>query len=251
MTITDTPLHLKRSPITQVIQQDALRQVTYTTICIQTEKPIKHESYHLRGFFSQKYPEYDLLHNHEPSGKKIFRYPLVQYKILGEKAYLVGINRGARLVPLLTEELHQLELGDTKYTINQIKIVKKRELLGLTNKPQYYQFITPWLGLNTKNYELFAQMNSWRERKGLLNRIIIGNCLSLAKGLGIVVPKRLYAHSHLDRVEVLYKNIPMKGFVGQFKINFQLSELIGIGKGVSRGHGTVMRMPSKQISSSK
>ncbi len=61
----------------------------------------------------------------------------------------------------------------------------------------------------------------------------------MCKGLGIIVNKKLYAHSLLDSHKIIYKGLNFLGFTGEFKVNFKIPDFFGIGKGVSQGFGTV------------
>jgi len=82
--------------------------------------------------------------------------------------------------------------------------------------------------------------------KTFLNAILIGNLLSMAKGLGVVIEHRLNVHSHLEKVETHYKGVEMTGFTGSFRVNMQIPEYIGIGKGVSQGFGVIRRAVSRK-----
>jgi predicted nucleotidyltransferase len=107
-----------------------------------------------------------------------------------------------------------------------------------------YSFLTPWLPLNEANYARY-QAGRLVERKRLLERILIGNILSMSKGLGYVVTEKIEI-SRLDvypvRTPVRLKGVEMTGFKGTFAVNFELPDLIGLGKSVSRGFGTVRRI---------
>lgn len=246
MTIETTDKSIFHQYKGKIKTNTALRPITITTIQLITPKPIRHQAKHLRGFFGTKFPEFKMLHNHRVDGSHILGYPKVQYKILGNKAFIIGIDIGAELILSLTENLKSMTLGLTQYPIVDREIDTKVDMVGAVRKPLYYQFITPWLALNPLNYRKFQTLTTWKERKELLNRTLIGNCLALAKGLEIMVPFRLYAHTHLDMVDIPFKETLIKGFVGRFKINFKIIELLGIGKGVSRGYGTVLRTPRQE-----
>jgi hypothetical protein len=78
------------------------------------------------------------------------------------------------------------------------------------------------------------------ERRTLLERVLVGNCLSLAKSFGQRVTVHLSADaSQLRPVPVRLKQVQMLGFCGTFRVNFRLPAWVGIGKSVSRGFGTV------------
>jgi hypothetical protein len=83
-------------------------------------------------------------------------------------------------------------------------------------------------------------IRDWREKKAFLNGILTSNILSMCKGLDYVVDRKLYVvHSRLDDEKVEYKGVPMICFTGEFRVNFQIPEFFGLGKGVSQGFGVV------------
>ncbi|SNQ60757.1 hypothetical protein MNV_2010005 [Candidatus Methanoperedens nitroreducens] len=51
------------------------------TLTLASARPIQGTSAELRGFFATKFNEYSLLHQHN-ADKFIYRYPLVQYKMI-------------------------------------------------------------------------------------------------------------------------------------------------------------------------
>ena len=105
-------------------------------------------------------------------------------------------------------------------------------------KTYRYRFISPWLALNEKNYEIFKGA-SLTERRTLLTSILIGNLLSISKNLGYEVPDTIRVEIELHPLKVFYKNIPLIGFKGLFESNFQIPDYLGVGKAVSHGFGTV------------
>lgn len=72
-----------------------------------------------------------------------------------------------------------------------------------------------------------------------LNSIIIGNVISMCKGLGMIEENELFVHSKVDEYRVNYKGIEVIGFTGEFEINFKIPDFFGLGKGVSEGYGAV------------
>ena len=96
--------------------------------------------------------------------------------------------------------------------------------------------------MNRENYEKYREIKDWKEKKGFLNGILVGNILSMCKSLDYVVTSKLYVHSRLDDEQVEYKGVPLIGFTGEFRVNFVIPDYMGLGKSVSRGFGTVKRV---------
>lgn len=67
----------------------------------------------------------------------------------------------------------------------------------------------------------------------------------MCKGLGIIVNRRLYVHSHLNPQNVLFKGVNLTGFTGEFTVNFKIPDFAGLGKGVSQGFGTVREVENE------
>ena len=120
------------------------------------------------------------------------------------------------------------------------RIVHKKHRIQATQDQRSYRFASPWLGLNQTNHSRYRKTTDWKERKALLNRILTGNILSMCKGLGITVEEHLDLHTHLDTTRAHYKGFDHHAFCGKFRVNFDLPDLFGLGKGVSHGFGVVL-----------
>jgi hypothetical protein len=117
---------------------------------------------------------------------------------------------------------------------------------GTLKEPIPYSFITPWLALNEKNYEQYQKLGTWAKKKELLEKILIGNIISMSKSLGYTVPEPIKADiKHLKEVQTRLKGTPMLGFLGTFSVNFEIPDYWGIGKSVSRGFGTVIKTDNR------
>ena len=68
--------------------------------------------------------------------------------------------------------------------------------------------------------------------------------LSLCKGFGIQVDKHIRCRIVKVENECLYKykGVRMQGMDVVFQTNISLADFVGLGKGVSIGHGVVKRM---------
>ena len=171
----------------------------------------------------------------------MFSYPFVQYKVIAGDAYIIGIDEGGEILKKILPELSTLKLNKT-YSIREKLIHEKEFDIKPTSDEKHYKFITPWLGLNQTNYKKYIDSKSWKEKKEILNKVLIGNLLSMSKGLGIIVNKRLYAKTHFDEKIVEYKGVKMNAFVGEFKVHYDIPDYFGLGKGVSQGFGCVKQI---------
>lgn len=194
----------------------------------------------LGGFIGNKFKDLTLLHNHY-GDTSLFTYPLVQYKVINGNIIILGIEEGGEIINNISSQINSLDL-DKQYNVTE-KIISQKEVdVKPSSEEKHYVFLTPWIGLNQKNYSKFNSINDWKEKKNFLNNIIVGNLLSMSKGLGIVVNKRLYVKSKLDFKRVQYKSVIMNGFVGEFKVHYDIPDFFGIGKGVSHGFGCVKQI---------
>lgn len=195
----------------------------------------------IRGFLGNVYKEYPILHNHYSNDKFLYSYPYVQYKIINGRIVIVGIDEGADLVKKIAPELTTLNL-DKEYKITEKLIHEKEFDIKPSSDEKHYRFITPWLGLNQNNYKKYVNSQSWKDKKEILNRVLVGNLLSMSKGLGIIVNKRLYAKTHFEEVMADYKGVKMNAFTGEFKVHYDIPDYFGLGKGVSQGFGCVKQI---------
>lgn len=196
----------------------------------------------IRSYIANKFIEDSFLHNHEENGKQIYRYPIVQYKVMNGNPLLIGIKDGIDSLWNIFDELSELKLNNNKHEIFDKKSLLKQVYLGISDNQIQYSFLTPWLALNEKNYEKYQMFGNWTKRKELLEKILIGNIISMSKGLGYTVPEPIKVSiGNLKEIPTSLKGTPMLGFLGTFSVNFEIPDYWGIGKSVSRGFGTIER----------
>ncbi len=193
----------------------------------------------LRGYFANKYKENELIHNHKDD-KFIYQYPKVQYKIVDGTPMVCGIKEGGKLIHSIGFETDSILIDNNKMETFQKEVITSRERFEVTNDYVNYKFLTPWVALNQKNIKIYEESNSI-EKEEMLKRVLIGNILSMAKGLDYNVLERIHVWINMKECSVNLKNIPMKTFKGSFKVNFHIPDYLGIGKSVSRGFGTIKR----------
>jgi len=218
-------------------------------IILKTDLKVNQAAAKLRGFIACKFPDHILLHQHN-GDKFVYSYPWVQYKVIDEHLIVVGINEGLDDLKKIYTDINSINLGESSYEIIEKKFVENDVRFELMSFFHQYMFIDPWLALNEKNYEKYQRYGTWKQKKALLEKILIGNILSMSKSLGYTVPAPIKANIiNMKEVPTKLKGTPMLGFLGTFSINFEIPDYWGIGKSVSRGFGTVKKRETDDISS--
>jgi len=200
------------------------------------------DGHKLRGFFGNLFREHSpLLHNHFEDGSLRYAYPLVQYKVIKRIAHLTGLNEGAELLMELFLRIRELDIDGNKYPVLSKNIVKQNFKLYDTGKISHYRFVNPWMALNQDNYKKYINL-SREEQKQLLQRILTGNILSFYKSMGYRTNTGINVLINVKEKQTLFKNKKMLAFEGEFATNALLPDLIGLGKAVSRGFGTIKKL---------
>lgn len=210
-------------------------------LILKTDSKLEAGPTKVRGYVGNVFKDYPILHNHYANDKFLYSYPYVQYKIINGNIVIIGIDEGGEIIKKIAPELSVLSL-DKEYKITE-KLIHEREFdIKPSSEEKHYKFITPWLGLNQNNYQKYINTKSWKDKKEILNKVLVGNILSMSKGLGIIVNKRLYAKTHFEEKIVEYKGVKMNAFKGEFKIHYDIPDYFGLGKGVSQGFGCVKQI---------
>jgi hypothetical protein len=210
-------------------------------LTLQSDGPMRGDATKLRGFFATSFNEYALLHQHM-ADKLIYRYPLIQYKMLQGKPLVLGIDEGAEVLKEIYDKFDEITIGESKYAIMERGVTLKSEEFGCAQEILSYRFATPWLALSQDNYPKYLKA-SWEEKKDLLRRILVGNLLSASKGLGYVATEQIRLEPGRMRDEIcMLKGMRVTGIRGEFTTNFAIPDYLGLGKSVSRGFGAVARL---------
>lgn len=215
-------------------------KVEKTEIWITCEKPMEGDGKPVRGFFGDMYRNRSEFHGHRGGGL-VYKHPLIQYKVFGGSALVIGLKEGAYLLKAVPN-LEYLELYHQKHPILKQNICETSVPFGLTDKILRYTFATTWIGLNEDNYENYLSLKHEQSKTySLLERILIGNILSMSKSLGYVVKDKIRLKADLrENATVMVKDdVELTAFHGEFETNFMIPEFWGLGKFSSRGYGTV------------
>lgn len=202
----------------------------------------------VRGFFADLDETDTLMHNHLKTGKNIYRYPRVQYKVLHHHPYIVAFGEGINSLYPKLMSAERVTLDGVTYDNPDLQISLETKLIGDSREIYRYKFLTPWLALNQENYRKFINIPPDREdmKEDMLKKILTGNILSLCGGFDVNIEGKIDVSVNVKNVPVRFKGEPMIGFIGSFEANVHIPGFCGIGKGVSRGMGTIV--PIKRLS---
>jgi hypothetical protein len=203
----------------------------------------KRDAHKLRGYFGNLFMEHSpLLHNHFEDGSLRYKYPLVQYKVVKEIPILVGLHDGAKLLTELFSKIQELNIDGHKYPLFQKNLDHYHVQAGLSTSLYTYKFENLWMALNQENYKRYRQMEAQHEKQNMLGALLKNNLLSFFKGINIWLDGPITASGIFTENTTQFKDQPMLAFSGEFSANVLLPDLIGIGKAVSRGFGTVIKI---------
>ncbi|MBU0992177.1 MAG: DNA repair protein [Proteobacteria bacterium] len=205
-----------------------------------------HQIHKLRGFIGNLFIDHDLIHNHNPeTGKHIYRYPLIQFKLIGKMPAIIALSEKAVCVfAEIFMKLNEIKIDNTIIPVHEKDLKVEDAPFGYTEETFMYEFMSPWIGLNQFNYKRYADNSHSEEKQNLLKQAMTGNVLSMAKGLEywLEEDQRIKLDLNLKEKPVNLKGKSMIGFTGRFKVNFMIPDYLGLGKSVSRGFGGVRKI---------
>ena len=212
-----------------------------------TNVNLKHSQIHkLRGYIGNLFKDYDIIHNHnQTTGQYIYRYPLIQFKIINKTPTLLAISdKAINIFSEIFLKLQTITIDNNTIPIHEKNLNIMNDHFGFSDKWHSYEFISPWLALNQKNYLLYQTKQPISQKEVFLSKILTGNILSMSKDLGVWLDqdKRIVVNTSVQPIQVKLKGEEMTAFKGMFITNYLISDYLGIGKSVSRGFGVVKRL---------
>lgn len=170
-----------------------------------------------------------------------YGYPLIQYKQIGGRAAIVCIGKGIEDIrEFLTVNDLTLRIGERTAQMEIDHFEANNTNITLCEQMIAYS-MQRWMPFSSDNYHRYRQMDGIVERMKMIERILIGNILSLAKGTGVWIEGRL-------RVKITALSLPLmtkvKGIRANcynvdFSANINLPDYIGLGKHSSFGFGVL------------
>lgn len=187
--------------------------------------------------------EHTLFHNHQGEYQFHHRYPLIQYKKRGLQPILFCLEEGVdEMYKLFEKKSWDLHILDTKFNLSVNEMRLGSTQLKVNGQLYTYQ-LSNWQALNERNYKEYHAAVSLTERISILEKVLLGNILSFAKGLDWRIEEQLFvAIQHITPPQPRrFKGTTVMTFNVQFASNILLPDWIGIGKGASIGFGVVKK----------
>ncbi len=207
-------------------------------------------AHHVRGAIASLHRDWSIMHQH--LGRQyLYQHPLVQYKVIDNIPMVAGLGVGAELLAAL-EPPRRLVLNHAPVEFKDVRVISEIYEPDFST-PHRFHFATPWLALNEENHKLYRLMQDDGQAiaiRQLLERILIGNILSFAKGLGLSILAQLQARIanwHAEPVRAKQEESGlMLGFAASGEITFSAPPLWGFGKQSSRGNGVMITTKARE-----
>lgn len=186
-----------------------------------------------------------LFHNHKKEGFR-YSYPLIQYKRIGDKPVLICINEGVdEMHHFFSNKQEGVMLGNRPYELKVDEINLSNHTLSVGKTANEYQ-LNNWLPLNQKNISKYNSLDSKIEQYEFLERILVGNILSMAKGLDWFIKDKVSVNiKDIKSKQVIKKSSKLLGLDIHFVSNIELPDYIGLGKNSSLGYGVLKKVIGK------
>jgi hypothetical protein len=181
-----------------------------------------------------------LFHNHDKD-KYRYSYPLIQYKRIDHRPHITCINEGVEEIHNFFEKKQEgIVLGNRPYNL----IVNDINLKHFTMQAwdsQFRYYLQEWMPINSKNLSVFMDLKSEQAKKDFFKPILVGNILSMAKGLDWYVEKEIEVKiDHIKGIRTIRtKGVEMFVVTLTFLSNVSLPTGIGLGKNAGTGHGVI------------
>jgi hypothetical protein len=211
------------------------------TVCKATlvteDAPKLASAMELRGYLGNLFIDDAEFHHHS---SRSYHYPFIQYKRIGDSLIVIGLQEYAKTLLSRVSQLDHIETARGTIKIHAVDI--QIYTCNVDSQMHPYQFATPWIALNERNYATFRLLPS-NQRTPFLEKILVANALSALKWLGIFLDYRL--SSAIDSyvpTRVRVHDNSFEAFHARFSLNVGLPDYMGLGKSVSKGFGSIRRV---------
>jgi hypothetical protein len=191
--------------------------------------------------------EHIIFHNHKKEGGFLYKYPSIQYKRIGRNPAIVCVEEGVdEIHHFFQKKSWDILIGDREVKL-QVSCLNLNQITMQVWENNFNYEIRNWLPLSQENYSAYQRLKNELERIEFLESKLIGNIISMAKGIGWDIDKqiKLRITKLSDPRRIPYKQQKLMGFQADFQTNVFIPNNLGLGKGVSMGMGIVLAKREK------
>lgn len=182
-----------------------------------------------------------LFNNHLSDDTFLYKYPLIQYKLIGKKPAIQCIDLAVdEIHKFFTKSSWDIRFSDRDIEMKILRLDMNQFKMQVWDKSFTYD-IRSWIALNQENHKKYQAIESLSDKIVFLEKILTGNILSFAKGIEWTIDKpiSLKIKELKEPRPVKLKSQTIMGFNITFTTNVFLPNYIGLGKGTSLGFGMV------------
>lgn len=218
---------------------------TIRTLLVSFDNNVPHHNISaFRGAIIEKVGRENLLFNHHIDDKRyLFRYPLIQYKSIHKNPAILCLGDGVdEIHKLFNKPTWEIDLKGKKIDLTIENLELKNHKASITKNSHSYSLYN-WLALNQANFERYSKMADDLARIELLEKVLIGNILSFAKGIDWQIQEQIKVRITAIKKskQLKYKNTHLMALGVDFISNVDLPSFIGLGKGASHGYGVILK----------
>lgn len=224
-----------------------LTECPRTTVELIWDRPLRGQALELtsqlRGAISDVFAENDYFHQHDKSGKVIYRYPLIQFRWSKGHGLIVGWQGASQILPNISWLDLQLSFRQAKVYVTDAIIQVDNAKFATSDRILHYGIRTPLLLFNQKNFKKYQDM-SFDRKIYEQDRLLRAQLLTAMRGVNIEFSGWLYAtFTSFKPIQCKYKGQYLMGIVGRIATNALLADGFAIGHAVSHGYGWLQTIP--------
>jgi hypothetical protein len=222
---------------------DIITEIPYTAVKLRWHEPLRGpwemRARQLRGAIAGAFAGESMFHQHDETGKEVYRYPHIQYRWRHGFGEVVGWHEGAEKVLNLPWLDLPLSLKQDAVCVTDALIETRAARFGVAKKLWRYRLGAPALVFNQANFKKYQHLDA--QAQGYeRDRLLVAQILTALKGLGVIFPTILYAaFTDIEIQPCGYKNQEFLGITGEFVSNALLADGFAFGHAVSHGYGWI------------
>lgn len=197
----------------------------------------------LRRAIAHQHDRDSLWHQHDESGRVIYRYPSIHYRWQDRDPELIGFQAGAMALEGTDFTGAVLRIGQESIKVRRVVRQRRAWPIGFASMLRQYRFVTPWLAFGTSELVRKFQAMDERAQARELDRLVTGAVIMAVGGCsGVRLGDRVLAMTRITHVgRYRYKETDFHGFSGELFVNLDLPDGLAIGRAVSVGFGVIER----------